>query len=1267
MGSSDCEAQVINMDTFRNKKNPWALYETEVPHSRFCHPASGVSPAEKLSPEHLKLLRNAFTAPKAGEQTHDDRLRGRSRKNRGGNDERGMKFEEFREVLRTVISPDIEDKWVERFFSEVDISCTGQVRWQQLCSYLLLEYTERERASIPTAALLDSQSQIRHCAHNKREPTVRVVAVSHPPPLRYVSVSKGGQITVWNSSLHILKTLGDLSEHRKMVSHHYIPNVHQEPINRVMFEPSTDVIMTSSESDTSSVVFLNVTLKREPYVWKMNQGAKCFDYSTSLQLMVTGGCDRAVRLWTRFVTTRPVATLLGHCATILDVAIYSPVGQIFSYSRDAELRVWDISTHHCLKTVRLQFPCQQPGRIPEHGNFPFLFLSPPLPAETQPHLVVGCKDYLAVLYLAETRRGPGGWSTNEDRETGPEIGPTLSCALYNPTLRQVVTGYADSSVSLWDVETGSRRLQILNAHGEDELICMTLDSSHRRLITGARSGTIKVWNLLNGLNLHKLEPVTNSEVTRLTCLHDNKLLAVGWSQRIIQYDIGAAKDLYVRADMSWKSAGVHKSDILAVCQCSAMGVVATASHDGEIIIWRLETQGPLLHLERKRQAGVVPPVDTLLFLQHRAANRKLRNRGVLVSSQAGCLSFWSITGQTHTYGQFYAPEQPGVRVLSLSSDQPANTILVSGDTTGWLQIWDISHYALDIQHESVCERPALLQCWKAHERGVVSVEVLEVADRLFVLSASADGSAGLWTEDGGHVGSLGQEVMWNITDAAAHQREIQNNLREETDEEGRCDGSNFTRQRTSQEESGCEGIYTDTVGTNRGGLATPRLSNWTSVSPLAGTTAHPADGGSKLERLFAHPLYSIQTPALGPEERLVQAEQLMEYYRRKVSRWERHMKLFSGAAALSNTTLIGHEVTFDPDASWLKFHLGISRYALYSRDDPAVPQLLKDMARMRVVNADYTQDEKALKGTCDCTQVVKPSGHHLKLALKMHNFAKAMFKPMRVLDFRRVPPVAGRLVNVTSEVLQVTYTDDLRAVFFTSPANNTCFFAKCLYVCKTEYAVCGSPDLLEGSLSAYLPGLSIAPRISIPNPWIRSYTFSGQEEWEGNPFYCDTIKQLYPYNSGNRLLNIIDMSIFDFLTGNMDRHHYEIFTKFGDEGFLLHLDNARGFGKHSHDEMSILAPLTQCCMIKHSTLLRLQLLAQPGFRLSDVMRESLEGDPLRPILTEPHLLALDRRLQKVLRVVRRCVRRLGENGVITRDFVKSTERPQAATEVKKST
>ncbi|KAK1881110.1 Pseudokinase FAM20A [Dissostichus eleginoides] len=441
-----------------------------------------------------------------------------------------------------------------------------------------------------------------------------------------------------------------------------------------------------------------------------------------------------------------------------------------------------------------------------------------------------------------------------------------------------------------------------------------------------------------------------------------------------------------------------------------------------------------------------------------------------------------------------------------------------------------------------------------------------------------------------------------------------------------------------------------------GGLATPQLSNWT----LYGTTFEPADdGGSKLERLFSHPLYNIETPVLGSEESLLQAEQLMEYYRRKVARWERHMHLYSESAALSNITVTEHEVTFDPEASWLKFHSGISSYALYSRNDPAIPKLLKDMQRMSVISADYTQDEKALKGACDCTQVVKPSGHHLKLALKMQNFGKAMFKPMRhnaeiaafhldrILDFRRVPPVAGRLVNVSGEVLLVTHNEDLRAVFFTSPANNTCFFAKCLYVCKTEYAVCGGPDLLEGSLSAYLPSLSIAPRISIPNPWTRSYTFSRREEWEVNPFYCDTVKQQYPITqeTGSSTSSTCPSSTSSQATWT--------------DTIMRFLLNLGTMGSSSTWTMH------GCCMIKRSTLVRLQLLARPEFRLSDVMRESLKGDSLQPVLTEPHLLALDRRLQKVLRAVQRCVRRLGEEDVITKDFVKSTATPQINTEMKK--
>ncbi|KAL6265795.1 hypothetical protein P5V15_002610 [Pogonomyrmex californicus] len=84
--------------------------------------------------------------------------------------------------------------------------------------------------------------------------------------------------------------------------------------------------------------------------------------------------------------------------------------------------------------------------------------------------------------------------------------------------------------------------------------------------------------------------------------------------------------------------------------------------------------------------------------------------------------------------------------------------------------------------------------------------------------------------------------------------------------------------------------------------------------------------------------------------------------------------------------------------------------------------------------------------------------------------------------------------------------------------------------------------------------------------------------------YCSLVKEIPPYDEGRRLLDLMDMAVFDFLTGNMDRHHYETFRIFGNDSFTLHLDHGRGFGKPFHDETSILAPLLQCCMIRQTTL-----------------------------------------------------------------------------------
>ncbi|XP_070837486.1 extracellular serine/threonine protein kinase FAM20C-like [Chaetodon trifascialis] len=429
----------------------------------------------------------------------------------------------------------------------------------------------------------------------------------------------------------------------------------------------------------------------------------------------------------------------------------------------------------------------------------------------------------------------------------------------------------------------------------------------------------------------------------------------------------------------------------------------------------------------------------------------------------------------------------------------------------------------------------------------------------------------------------------------------------------------------------------------------------------AGKVTQKVKSHSKLEALFKHPLYNLPRPELVEDDWLLRVktnehtrdtgseEEVQEDATNSDSQWQSASQEEDGYDKVNWTS----DVETHPP--WLRFHLGISRWELYNRKDPNLAQLTHYLATQHILGA-----------------VQKTGGTQLKLLMSFPNYGQALLKPMkqsrdaetdlnlfyfsdferhnaeiaafhldRLLGFNRIPPVVGRLINITTEIREITTDHRLSRTFFTSPVGNVCFYGQCEYYCSPEHPVCGQPHALEVSLAAMLPDLSLAPRRSWRSPWRRSYSRTKLAQWEKDPAYCDTVKQTPPYNQGTRLVDLIDMAVLDFLMSNMDRHHYETFEKFGNETFLLHLDNGRAFGRHSRDEPSILAPLQQCCRIRRSTLLRLQLLSLPGFHLSDVMQESLGQDPLAgvaPLLSGPHLSALNRRLATILQVVQTCQR-----------------------------
>ena len=91
------------------------------------------------------------------------------------------------------------------------------------------------------------------------------------------------------------------------------------------------------------------------------------------------------------------------------------------------------------------------------------------------------------------------------------------------------------------------------------------------------------------------------------------------------------------------------------------------------------------------------------------------------------------------------------------------------------------------------------------------------------------------------------------------------------------------------------------------------------------------------------------------------------------------------------------------------------------------------------------------------------------------------------------------------------------------------------------------------------------------------------------------------------------------------------------------------FGKPLYDELSIMAPIYQCCLIRYSTLRRLLAIQQSQTPLSERMRQALARDKLAPILTDGHLAALDRRLNIVLQTLYNCILQHKAGDVIVDD------------------
>jgi WD40 repeat protein len=163
----------------------------------------------------------------------------------------------------------------------------------------------------------------------------------------------------------------------------------------------------------------------------------------------------------------------------------------------------------------------------------------------------------------------------------PQRGHTfpVSSVAYSPDGRFVVSGSADSSVKIWDLETG-RELWTLPEH-EAAVKSVAYSPDGRHIVSGAADYSIKLWDVETGEELGSLTGHSNV-VNSVAYSPNGKLVVSGSADRTVKvWDLESGRNVRTMAG--------HSLWVNAVCYSPDGRIIASASRDGTVKLWDAET------------------------------------------------------------------------------------------------------------------------------------------------------------------------------------------------------------------------------------------------------------------------------------------------------------------------------------------------------------------------------------------------------------------------------------------------------------------------------------------------------------------------------------------------------------------------------------------------------------------------------------------------------------------------------------------------------